>query len=46
MPDEETICQAEQVLYFDDGLVMPGIVDTHTFYWLRGLPSGGRMYHR
>ena len=39
MPDEETICQAEQVLYFDDGLVMPGIVDTHTFF------TGYVVYH-
>lgn len=31
-PDEETISQAERVLYFDDELVMPGIVDTHTFF--------------
>lgn len=32
VPDEETIRQAEQVLYFDEELVMPGIVDTHTFF--------------
>ena len=31
VPDAETIRQAEQVLYFDEELVMPGIVDTHTF---------------
>lgn len=32
VPDEDTIRQAEQVLYFDEELVMPGIVDTHTFF--------------
>ncbi len=32
VPDAETIRQAEQVLYFDEELVMPGIVDTHTFF--------------
>lgn len=31
-PDEETIRRAEQVLYFDEEFVMPGIVDTHTFF--------------
>lgn len=31
-PDEETIRQARQVLYFDEEFVMPGIVDTHTFF--------------
>ena len=34
MPDEETICQAEQVLYFDDGLVMPGIVATAIYTFI------------
>lgn len=32
VPDEETIRQAERVLYFQEELVMPGIVDTHTFF--------------
>lgn len=32
MPDEETVGQAEQVLYFDEEFVMPGITDTHTFF--------------
>lgn len=38
-PDEETISQAEQVLYFNEELVMPGIVDTHTFF------SGYAVFH-
>lgn len=31
-PDNETIRQAEQILYFDEELVMPGVIDTHTFF--------------
>jgi len=31
-PDAEVLAQAERVLWFDEELVMPGIVDTHTFF--------------
>ncbi len=32
VPDEDTIQNAERVLYFADEFVMPGITDTHTFF--------------
>lgn len=32
IPDEDTIQNAERVLYFADEFVMPGITDTHTFF--------------
>ena len=34
VPDEDTIRQAEQVLYFDEELVMPGIVATAIYTFI------------
>ncbi|MEY8355052.1 amidohydrolase family protein [Lachnospiraceae bacterium 54-53] len=38
-PAQEVLDQAEQVLRFQEELVMPGIVDTHTFF------TGYAIYH-